>query len=107
MTPEDWNQIVVLCSLLQRIDSSPVVELNRTIAIVMRDGPEAGLPIIDRILGQEELGTYQFAHPASGESLRRSGKTSDALMAFQRAIELARLEPEKWFLSARIRQLIS
>jgi RNA polymerase sigma-70 factor, ECF subfamily len=101
----DWNQIVVLYSVLQRIDSSPVVELNRAVAVAMRDGPAAGLEIIDRILGRGELGKYQFAHSARGELLRRAGRRSDALTAFQQALELARQEPEKRFLTARIREL--
>jgi RNA polymerase sigma-70 factor, ECF subfamily len=103
----DWNQIVVLYSVLQRIDLSPVVELNRAVAVAMRDGPEAGLQIIDRILGRGELGDYQLAHSARGELLRRAGKASDALTAFQQALELARQEPEKRFLAARIKQLTS
>jgi RNA polymerase sigma-70 factor (ECF subfamily) len=103
----DWNQIVVLYSVLQRIDSSPVIELNRAVALAMRDGPEAGLQLIDRILGRGELGNYQLAHSARGELLRRAGKTSDALTAFQQALALAQQEPEKRFLAARIRQLTS
>src|SRR4051812_29564288 len=87
----DWNQIVVLFSVLLRIDPSPVVELNRAVAVAMRDGPEAGLEIIDRILGRGQLGEYQLAHSARGELLRRAGRTSDALTAFQQALELARL----------------
>jgi RNA polymerase sigma-70 factor (ECF subfamily) len=101
----DWNQIVVLYSVLQRIDPSPVVELNRAVAIAMRDGPEAGLEIIDQILNRGDLGKYQLAHSARGELLRRSGKPSDALAAFQQALELAGPEPEKRFLAARIKEL--
>jgi RNA polymerase sigma-70 factor (ECF subfamily) len=101
----DWNQIVVLYSVLQRIDPSPVVELNRAVAVAMRDGPAAGLQIIDRILERGELGNYQFAHSARGELLRRTGRKADALTAFQTALELARQEPEKRFLTARIREL--
>jgi RNA polymerase sigma-70 factor (ECF subfamily) len=101
----DWNQIVVLYSVLERIDRSPVVELNRAVAVAMRDGPAAGLEIIDRILGRGELAKYHFAHSARGELLRRAGRRSDALTAFQKALELARQEPEKRFLTARIREL--
>lgn len=101
----DWNQIVVLYSVLLRIDASPVIELNRGVAIAMRDGPEAGLEIIDRILSRGELGKYLFAHSARGELLRRAGKTSDALLAFQQALELAQQEPDKRFLAARIKAL--
>jgi RNA polymerase sigma-70 factor, ECF subfamily len=103
----DWNQIVVLYSVLLRIDSSPVVELNRAVAVAMRDGPEAGLEIIDGILGRGELGKYHLAHSARGELLRRAGKASDALTAFQQALELASQEPEKRFLTARIKELTS
>lgn len=103
----DWNQIVLLYSVMQQIDPSPVVELNRAVAVAMRDGPEAGLEIIDQILGRGELCNYQFAHSARGELLRRVGRTSDALMAFQQALELARQEPEKRFLAGRINELTS
>jgi RNA polymerase sigma-70 factor (ECF subfamily) len=101
----DWNQLVVLYSVLQRIDSSPIIELNRAVAVAMRDGPQAGLDIIDRILGRGELTQYQLAHSARAQLLRRTGNTSDALAAFQQALELARLEPEKRFLAARIKEL--
>jgi RNA polymerase sigma-70 factor (ECF subfamily) len=102
----DWNQIVVLYSVLQRINPSPVVELNRAVAVAMRDGPEAGLQIIDRILSRGDLGKYHLAHSARGELLRRAGRTSDALAAFQQALELAGPEPERRFLAARIKELI-
>jgi RNA polymerase sigma-70 factor (ECF subfamily) len=101
----DWNQIVVLYTILQRIDPSPIVELNGAVAVAMRDGPEVGLEIVDRILSKGELGEYQFAHSARGELLRRAGKLSDALTAFERALELARQEPEKRFLARRITEL--
>jgi len=101
----DWNQIVALYSVLLRLDPSPVVELNRAVAIAMRDGPQAGLEIIDRILSRGELGNYRFAHSARGELLRRAGRTSDASAAFQQALELAQLEPERRFLTARITEL--
>lgn len=101
----DWNQIVLLYSVLQRIDPSPVVGLNRAVAVAMRDGPEAGLKIIDGILSKGQLCDYQFAHSARGELLRRAGKTSDALMAFRQALGLAEQEPEKRFLAARINEL--
>ncbi|QDT57121.1 RNA polymerase sigma factor [Caulifigura coniformis] len=101
----DWNQIVMLYSVLQRIDPSPVVELNRAVAIAMRDGPDAGVSIIDVILGRGDLAGYQFAHSARGELLRRAGRPIEALAAFRVALELARLEPEKRFLAGRIRDL--
>ncbi len=101
----DWNQIVVLYSVLHRIDLSPIVELNRAAAIAMRDGPAAGLAIIDAILDRGDLANYQFAHSARGELLRRAGKTSQARAAFQRALELTKAEPEKRILMARIAKL--
>jgi RNA polymerase sigma-70 factor (ECF subfamily) len=73
----------------------------------MQNGPEAGLQIIDRILGRGELGNYQLAHSARGELFRRAGKTSDALTAFQQALELAQPDPEKRFLAARNKEQMS
>ncbi len=101
----DWNQIVVLYSVLMRIDASPIVELNWAVAVAMRDGPAAGLEMIDGILGRGDLGQYQFAHAARGELLRRAGQPSAARLAFQRAYELARLEPEQRLLARRIAEL--
>ncbi|CAN5201241.1 RNA polymerase sigma factor [soil metagenome] len=101
----DWSQIVVLYSVLQRIDASPVVELNRAVAIAMRDGPQAGLVLIDRILDRGDLGQYLLAHSARAQLLKRAGKPSEALAAFQKAMALARQEPEKRFLTARIKEL--
>lgn len=101
----DWNQIVVLYSVLGRIDPSPVVELNRAVAVAMRDGPEQGLVIIDRILAGGELNNYHLAHAARGELLRRAGKTSAAAAALQQALDLARQEPERRLLIARLKQL--
>lgn len=101
----DWNQIVVLYSVLQRIDPSPVVELNRAVAVAMRDGPGTGLELVDRILDRGDLGLYSLAHSARGELLRRAGRGAESLVAFQRALELARSEPEKRFLAGRIRDV--
>ena len=101
----DWNQIVVLYTVLQRIDASPVVELNRAVAVAMRDGPEAGLELIDRILDRGDLSQYPLAHSARGELLRRAGRGPAALAAFERALELAGSEPEKRFLAGRIREV--
>lgn len=101
----DWNQIVVLYSVLQRIDPSPVVELNRGAAVAMRDGSAAGLEIIDRILGRGDLTQYSLAHSARGELLRRAGRPAEALTAFEQALELARQEPERRFLAGRIQEL--
>ena len=101
----DWNQIVVLYSVLQRIDSSPVVELNRAVAVAMRDGPEAGLVLIDAILERGDLVDYHRAHAARAELCRRSGKMSDAKNSYERALSLARQEPERRFLTRRLSQI--
>ena len=103
----DWNQIVLLYSALLRIDSSPVVELNRAVAVAMRDGPEAGLEIIERIASRGELDAYPPLHTSRGELLRRAGRRSEARDAFQQALELTRQEPEKRLLRRRIAELAS
>jgi RNA polymerase sigma-70 factor, ECF subfamily len=101
----DWNQIVVLYSVLLRIDSSPVVELNRAVAVAMRDGPEAGLVLIDAILERGDLVDYHFAHAARAELCRRCGKMSDAKNSYERALSLARQEPEQRFLTRRLSEI--
>ncbi len=98
----DWRHIAALYAVLRRVDPSPVVALNRAVAVAMRDGPEAGLALIDDILREGALEHYQFAHSARAELLRRAGKRAEALAAFQKALALAQLEPEKRFLRARI-----
>ncbi len=101
----DWNQIVVLYSALLGIDSSPVVELNRAVAVAMRDGPEAGLVLIDAILKRGDLVDYHRAHAARAELCRRSGKMSDAKNSYERALSLARQEPERRFLTRRLSEI--
>jgi RNA polymerase sigma-70 factor, ECF subfamily len=101
----DWNQIVVLYSVLQQIDPSPVVELNRAVAVAMRDGPEAGVVLIDAILKRGDLEDYHLAHAARAELCRRSGKTSEAKNSYERALALARQEPERRFLSRRLSEI--
>ena len=101
----DWNQIVVLYSVLLRIDSSPIVELNRAVAVAMRDSPEEGLALIDAILKRGELVDYHLAHAARAELCRRSGKMSDAKNSYERALSLARQEPERRFLSRRLSEI--
>ncbi len=101
----DWNQIVVLYSVLQRIDLSPVVELNRAVAVAMRDGPEAGLVLIDAILKRGDLVDYHLAHAARAELCRRSGKMSEAKNSYERALSLARQEPERRFLTRRLSEI--
>ena len=101
----DWNQIVVLDSALLGIDSSAVVELNRAVAVAMRDGPEAGLALIDAILERGNLVDYHRAHAARAELCRRSGKMADAKNSYERAISLARQEPERRFLTRRLSEI--
>jgi RNA polymerase sigma-70 factor, ECF subfamily len=101
----DWAEIVGLYDVLLRAHPSPVVELNRAAAIAMRDGPQAGLALIDAILARGELGDYHLAHSARAELCRRLGKTSAARAAYARALELVRQEPERRFLKRRLAEL--
>jgi RNA polymerase sigma-70 factor (ECF subfamily) len=101
----DWNQIVVLYSVLLRIDPSPVVELNRAVAIAMRDGPEAGLVLIDAILERGDLVDYRLSHAARAELCRRSGRISDAKSSYERALSLTRQDLERRFLTRRLSEL--
>jgi RNA polymerase sigma-70 factor (ECF subfamily) len=101
----DWNEIVGLYDVLRRIDPSPVIELNRAVAVAMRDGPEAGLRLIDAILGRGDLRDYRLAHAARAELCRRLGRTADARAAYQRALELTRQEPERRFIEKRLGEL--
>ena len=101
----DWAQIVGLYDVLVRADSSPVVELNRAAALAMRDGPAAGLAIVDGILQRGDLADYQFAHSARAELLRRLGKRDEARAAYERALALTRQEPERRFLERQLRSL--
>jgi RNA polymerase sigma-70 factor (ECF subfamily) len=101
----DWNEIVGLYDALIRLDPSPVIELNRAVAVAMRDGPQAGLALIDAILGRGDLLEYRLAHAARGELCRRLGRATDAKASFERALELARQEPERRFLEKKIAAL--
>jgi RNA polymerase sigma-70 factor (ECF subfamily) len=101
----DWRQVVALYNHLVRIQPSPVVHLNRAVAIAMRDGPEAGLRHIDALLERGELADYYLAHSARAELYRRLGRTAEARSSFERALSLTRQEPERQFLQGRIRQL--
>jgi RNA polymerase sigma-70 factor (ECF subfamily) len=101
----DWRQIVGLYDVLRRVDPSPVVELNRAAAIAMRDGPTAGLALIDALLGRGELTTYLHAHSARADLLRRLGRVDDAIAAYELAATLATQEPERRFLTRRIEEL--
>jgi RNA polymerase sigma-70 factor (ECF subfamily) len=101
----DWRQIVALYDQLARIQPSPVVQLNRAVAIAMRDGPEAGLAHIDAVLEHGELADYYLAHSARADMCRRLGRTAEARSSYEKALALTQQEPERQFLQERIRQL--
>jgi RNA polymerase sigma-70 factor (ECF subfamily) len=101
----DWRQIVALYDRLLRIHPSPVVQLNRAVAVAMRDGPEAGLAHIDAVLEHGELANYYLAHSARADMYRRLGRTAEARSAYEKALALTQQEPERQFLHERIRQL--
>jgi RNA polymerase sigma-70 factor (ECF subfamily) len=102
----DWAQIVGLYDVLARADPSPVIELNRAVAVAMRDGPTAGLALIDAILDRGALADYHLAHSARAELCRRLGRTADARASYTRALDLARQEPQRRFLERRLRELL-
>lgn len=101
----DWAQIVGLYDVLLRVEPSAVVELNRAVALAMRDGPLAGLELIESILNRGELTGYHLAHSARAELCRRLGRTEEARQSYQRALRLARQEPERRFLERRLSTL--
>lgn len=101
----DWRQIVALYNQLLRIQPSPVVYLNRAVAIAMSDGPEAGLKQIDALLAQGDLANYYLAHSARADLYRRLGRTDEARASYEKALTLTQQEPERQFLEERIRQL--
>ena len=101
----DWRRIVALYDELVRIHPSPVVQLNRAVAVAMRDGPEAGLAHIDAVLEHGELANYYLAHSARADMYRRLGRTAEARSAYEKALALTQQEPERQFLQERIRQL--
>jgi RNA polymerase sigma-70 factor (ECF subfamily) len=101
----DWGQIVGLYDVLLRAEPSPVVELNRAAAVAMRDGPAAGLGLIDAILERGDLQDYYLAHAARADLCRRLGRVEEARASYRRALELTRQEPERRFLEGRLREL--
>jgi RNA polymerase sigma-70 factor (ECF subfamily) len=101
----DWGRIVVLYDLLLGENPSPVIELNRAVALAMRDGPLAGLASIDAILARGDLADYHLAHAARAEFCRRVGRSAEARASYRRALELARQEPERQFLAKRLAEL--
>ena len=101
----DWAQIVALYDLLLRVEPSPIIELNRIVAVAMRDGPTKGLELVDALLERGELAQYHLAHAARADFCRRLGKTLDARTSYQRALALAKQEPERRFLEKRLAEL--
>jgi len=101
----DWPQIAGLYDVLMRIDPSPVVELNRAAAIAMRDGPEAGIALIDAILSRGDLADYHLAFSAKADLCRRLGRTADAITAYERALALTTQTPERRFIEGRLAEL--
>ncbi len=102
----DWAQIAALYDLLAQANPSPVIELNRAVAIAMRDGPLAGLELVDGILTRGELIDYHLLHAARADLCRRLGRTDAARQSFERALALAKQEPERRFLEKRLRELV-
>jgi RNA polymerase sigma-70 factor (ECF subfamily) len=101
----DWDQIVGLYDVLAQAEPSPVIDLNRAVAVAMRDGPEAGLALVDSILARGDLADYHLAHAARADLCRRLGRTADARAAYERAFSLTRQEPERRFLERRLAEL--
>jgi RNA polymerase sigma-70 factor, ECF subfamily len=102
----DWAQIARLYGVLVRVEPSPVVELNHAVAVAMRDGPDAGLSLIDGILARGDLADYHLAHAARADLCRRLGRTADARASYEMALSLTRQEPERRFLERRLAQLV-
>jgi RNA polymerase sigma-70 factor (ECF subfamily) len=101
----DWAQIVALYDVLLGMDPSPVVELNRAVAVAMRDGPAAGLPLIEELLGKGGLQQYHLAHAARADLCRRLGRKQEAAASYRKALALARQAPERRFLERRLASL--
>jgi RNA polymerase sigma-70 factor (ECF subfamily) len=101
----DWGQIAGLYGSLARIEPSPVVELNRAVAVAMRDGPAAGLDLIESLLANGDLAEYHLAHSARAEFCRRLGRNAEAKVSYERALALVQQETERRFLEGRLREL--
>ena len=98
----DWAEIVGLYDLLLAREPNAVIELNRAVAVAMRDGPAAGLAVVDRLLARGELNDYRLAHAARADFCRRLGKTTEARAAYQRALALTQQAPERRFIERRL-----
>jgi RNA polymerase sigma-70 factor (ECF subfamily) len=101
----DWTEIVGLYDVLARADASPVIALNRAVAVAMRDGPAEGLALIDAILARGDLVDYRLAHAARADLCRRLGRSADARVSYDRALALTKQEPERRFLERRRAEL--
>src|SRR5207302_9625505 len=101
----NWSRIVGLYDVLARLEPSPIVELNRAVAVAMRDGPEAGLALVDPLLKGGGLADYHLAHAARADLCRRLGRKAEARTSYERALALARQEPERRFLTQRLAEL--
>lgn len=101
----DWAQIVALYDLLLRVEPSPIVQLNRAVAVAMRDGPAKGLALVDSLLENGTLAQYHLAHAARADLCRRLGKKTDARTSYERALALTKQEPEQRFLRQRLMEL--
>ncbi len=101
----DWRQITLLYDQLLRIQPSPVVELNRAVAVAMCEGPEQGLCLIDDLLAREQLSEYHLAHAARADLCRRLGRIAEARASYEKALALASKEPERRFLARRLEEL--
>jgi len=103
----DWREIVGLYDILLRVDPSPIVELNRAVAVAMRDGPADGLALVDAILARGDLQDYRLAHATRADLCRRLGETGQARASYERALALTQQEPERRFLERRLHELQS
>ena len=101
----DWAQIVRLYDLLTQLEHSPVIELNRAVAVAMRDGPQAGLALVDGILARGELADYHLEHAARADLCRRLGNWAEARTSYERALALTQQDPERRFLARRLAEL--
>jgi RNA polymerase sigma-70 factor (ECF subfamily) len=101
----NWTQIVTLYDLLLQAQPSPVIELNRAVAVAMRDGAEVGLALVDEILARGDLANYHLAHATQADLYRRLGRDAEARAAYERALSLAQQEPERRFLERRLGEL--
>ncbi len=105
MASTDWREITLLYDRLLQVHPSPVVELNRAVAIAMCEGPEQGLRLIDDLLARKELSEYHLAHSARADLCRRLGRIPEARASYEKALALARQEVERRFLARRIEEL--